>query len=1016
MTRILLSSLCTLLWLTAWAWGGACSREDMPFAQTSAFQRSTSTQNAAKRAAEAEAKDMKSVRVYFQTAHARASQAGYALVSDLGEVIYELQSCRSGFAQSFSSLDADPLSLYRFDRSCAIKVVSFTIGATLYTQSAEVPFDPAVGAVNSFSSAAGDRVYLTVRNQLPEVLEASYYPVNFLVSEAREGLAITLSVYEVGISVDVPEIVEGSRALATFTVSRAAPGPNPLTIHIAHEGDATPGIDTSVLPSTVILPAGQASQSFALSITNDDIGEASELLRLRIKPGVNYFPKDIAADLIIKDNDVGVLQSEFVSYDFLRRTLNLPHVMQVKLSNVGRGWVSDLQTPGLSPPFYFPGGFLGDGGNCGAGLAPGQSCSMSLAFSTNSTAISSGEVILNYFNGVDPAQASFKVAGRGGNAAYLRFASGPSFDFGPTLSGVSLQKHMRITNFGSASASSLSGSFSSPHFKFLGGSYPGTGGSCGTSLGAGDSCTIVLSFGADSSGYYDDLLQISYSNGSQTLREGLDLSAAVNDILAPSLVLTTAVSTPVALTLSAQGNGLGLSYEILSQPRFGSLSGQPPNLVYTPQEGFDRIDSFVYRALDAQGYSDPAMVKILVAPQALLVAPSTQLNSIDTAVSKRLQALGFSVTILDDNDAEESDAYGRDLLLVSSEVRTNRIRNKFNLASIPLMVWNRNLYSEFDMVGSGFNSGTVTNRSIRILDTDHPLTAPFPATDVDVFTSNLDMNFINGNHPNLQKLASVSSNSNRIVLFAYEKDAALPGQTLAPARRVGSFLPASNNLLTNDGRTLFDQSVDWLMQSELAIFHESFQRENNLSLGEAWQEFEAGDNGDFQIAEGQLALHTQGDVSSIKASFALQTEGRISLSFYLDLVPGSTPNPNYLLDLQLGRCDRMDKDLPLESGAAVHLVWGGLRSGLNAEQGLGYRKGDRITTLGTVQQRLTPIRVSVDLDARTYRVHLPQGGSSTALPFDSVNEIDCLRISSRHINADSFKFRALQDMTIVKGE
>ena len=64
------------------------------------------------------------------------------------------------------------------------------------------------------------------------------------------------------------------------------------------------------------------------------------------------------------------------------------------------------------------------------------------------------------------------------------------------------------------------------------------------------------------------------------------------DIVLPEATFSTQAETDVNVTL-AQSN----SFEILTEPQHGSLSGQVPNLVYTPDTFFMGTDTFSYQAL-----------------------------------------------------------------------------------------------------------------------------------------------------------------------------------------------------------------------------------------------------------------------------------------------------------------------------------------------------------------------------------------------------------------------------------
>lgn len=69
---------------------------------------------------------------------------------------------------------------------------------------------------------------------------------------------------------------------------------------------------------------------------------------------------------------------------------------------------------------------------------------------------------------------------------------------------------------------------------------------------------------------------------------------------APSLPVYGTEDTPMPVALA--GTGIApLSYRVVSQPYHGTLSGNAPNLVYTPFPNFDGSDSFTYQVIESGG-------------------------------------------------------------------------------------------------------------------------------------------------------------------------------------------------------------------------------------------------------------------------------------------------------------------------------------------------------------------------------------------------------------------------------
>jgi hypothetical protein len=86
-----------------------------------------------------------------------------------------------------------------------------------------------------------------------------------------------------------------------------------------------------------------------------------------------------------------------------------------------------------------------------------------------------------------------------------------------------------------------------------------------------------------------------------------------------------------AVTLSGSDvDGDPITFQVVSTPQHGSLSGTAPNLTYTPSFNFNGTDSFTYVVNDGITSSEPALVEIQVA--AVNDAPVAAAQSVTTPV------------------------------------------------------------------------------------------------------------------------------------------------------------------------------------------------------------------------------------------------------------------------------------------------------------------------------------------------------------------------------------------------
>jgi hypothetical protein len=89
----------------------------------------------------------------------------------------------------------------------------------------------------------------------------------------------------------------------------------------------------------------------------------------------------------------------------------------------------------------------------------------------------------------------------------------------------------------------------------------------------------------------------------------------------------TAQHTPVSVPLYAWDlDDDFLTYEVTTSPAHGSLSGDAPNLTYTPEAGYEGDDSFVFRVSDGKVTSGSATVRLKVTRQQIVTLSDPQDN------------------------------------------------------------------------------------------------------------------------------------------------------------------------------------------------------------------------------------------------------------------------------------------------------------------------------------------------------------------------------------------------------
>jgi hypothetical protein len=95
------------------------------------------------------------------------------------------------------------------------------------------------------------------------------------------------------------------------------------------------------------------------------------------------------------------------------------------------------------------------------------------------------------------------------------------------------------------------------------------------------------------------------------------VSIAVGAVNDPPTADAQSVATneDIAMAITVTGSdtqGNSLTFDVVTGPAHGSLSGTAPNLTYTPDANYNGQDSFTLKANDGTADSDPETVSIMV--------------------------------------------------------------------------------------------------------------------------------------------------------------------------------------------------------------------------------------------------------------------------------------------------------------------------------------------------------------------------------------------------------------------
>ncbi|MCA9324548.1 choice-of-anchor D domain-containing protein, partial [Candidatus Saccharibacteria bacterium] len=233
--------------------------------------------------------------------------------------------------------------------------------------------------------------------------------------------------------------------------------------------------------------------------------------------------------------------SDGPTYDFQDQAVGSTVEYTFTLQNTGSVTATTISGGGLAAPYTYKGGsFPGTGGNCGATLAPAGSCDFIVEFSPGSSGVHNDTIDISYYDGAGTSNALRPVTGTGVDPAQLVISNAPLYDFSDRAVGSTNEVTLTIDNTGGFGATAMAGSGLAAPYTFKGGSYPGSGGSCGATLSAGGSCTIVVRYAPVATGSTSDTVLIDYNDGVASQQTSRDVQG--NGVVAAFLLISDATT------------------------------------------------------------------------------------------------------------------------------------------------------------------------------------------------------------------------------------------------------------------------------------------------------------------------------------------------------------------------------------------------------------------------------------------------------------------------------------------
>ncbi len=267
---------------------------------------------------------------------------------------------------------------------------------------------------------------------------------------------------------------------------------------------------------------------------------------------------------------------------------------------------------------------------------------------------------------------------------------------------------------------------------------------------------------------------------------------------------------PVTLTAQADSEeGKIAEVAFLNEDqRLGAVNRPPFEFVWKDApEGIHHLRATASDDKSNAARSTAVTVAVGDVPLALMVPGSTALSAAEEAVRRRMEALGYLVRVVDDDEATAKHAEGTAVVLIPASCHGLAVR-KFHASPAPVVIWN-NFCPELRIATPTSGAIAPEMDSVRIADPKHPLAGGLTGT-VKVYRRPLQMRW---NNPNAytQIPATLVGEPHKGAIYAYETGAPLPRlEGRAVNRRVALFMcQAAGSQLTEAGWKLFDAAVRW---------------------------------------------------------------------------------------------------------------------------------------------------------------------------------------------------------------
>jgi hypothetical protein len=260
-----------------------------------------------------------------------------------------------------------------------------------------------------------------------------------------------------------------------------------------------------------------------------------------------------------------LISDENFQLDYGEKVISGDYIGTITLSNSGKFPVTGLSATPLDDKgalIYSGGTFPGTNGTCSSTISSKEKCTIKVEFKPEHEGSYTFAITLDYNTGISSKQKIITVKGYAGSIAFLKFDDGSDFDFGIFETNQELTRTYTLNNVGGLAAKNVVPTSIDLPFSYKGGTYPGVGGTCGTSILAYSSCTIVIQLQTTA---YENALKsfsIDYQNGNGLATLSGSIQALVVSIEADLNILAAGVQDYGSATLE---KGVAKKFKLLNK-------------------------------------------------------------------------------------------------------------------------------------------------------------------------------------------------------------------------------------------------------------------------------------------------------------------------------------------------------------------------------------------------------------------------------------------------------------------